>query len=1006
MVMDVITNPSLGPIMEVLSQTIEAIIEVSITSKNVLIKEKSFQELSSYLDRIIPLLRELNRKDISDSKGLENFVEILYRETKVAKQLIGDCRERNRFYLFVNSRSIAKRIEEITKEITHAMSCIPLASIDISVATREDIDQLVNNMRNAEFRAALAEEEILGKIESGIQERNVDRSYANNLLVSIAKAVGVPTDRAALKKEFEEFKSEIENLRLRKDKAEAIQMDQIIALLERAEVASSLEEREKRYLMKRASLGNQPLEPLQSFYCPITKEVMVDPVETPSGHTYERSAIEKWLEEQDGHLCPMTLTPLDTSMLRPNKTLRQSIEEWKDRNTMIILTSLKSRLSSGVDEEVLQCLEQLQDLCEQREMHREWIVLENYIPCLTKLLRAKNGDIRKRALVILCLLGKDNDDAKERIARVRNGMELIAKSLGRRIGEGKLAAALLLELSKCESVRKCIGNVQGCILLLVTMLSGDDNQAARYAKNILDNLSFSDDNVILMAKNNYFKYLLQRLSSGHEDVKIRMAKTLGEMELTDHNKSSLVEEGVLDLLLVLISHDNVEMSIVAIGALLNLSTLRKNSQEMIRKGVMRPLLDILFSHKSSQSLRELVAAVLVKLSQSTTVQHPGESQVLMLESDEDIYKLFSLINLTGPAVQENILQALYALCLSTSGITVREKLRQYSAVQVLVRLCELDDLSLRANAVKLLYCVTENNDGTAILEHVERSSIEVLLNVMRTSKDEEEIAYAMGIIAHLPDPTQISGWLLESGGGPIIFSFLPDDKNSCHQRSQLIENAVGAICHLTVPTNLQSQKKVAEAGIIPVLVQLLEVGTSLTRRQAAISLGQLSVSSPTLSRRIPRHQGFWCFSAIPEAGCPVHGGICTVESSFCLLEAGAVVPLVGVLGQPEPGACEAALDALLTLIDSERLQCGSKVLVEANALPVMIKLISGPPRLQEKVLSSLERIFRLVEIKQKYGPSAQMSLIDLTQRGNNSLRPLAARILAQLNVLHDQSSYF
>lgn len=93
-------------------------------------------------------------------------------------------------------------------------------------------------------------------------------------------------------------------------------------------------------------------------------------------------------------------------------------------------------------------------------------------------------------------------------------MELIAKSLGRRIGEGKLAAALLLELSKCESVRKCIGNVQGCILLLVTMLSGDDNQAARYAKNILDNLSFSDDNVILMAKNNYFKYLLQRLSSG------------------------------------------------------------------------------------------------------------------------------------------------------------------------------------------------------------------------------------------------------------------------------------------------------------------------------------------------------------------------------------------------------------------------------------------------------------------------------------------------------------
>ncbi|KAL2511252.1 RING-type E3 ubiquitin transferase [Abeliophyllum distichum] len=459
-----------------------------------------------------------------------------------------------------------------------------------------------------------------------------------------------------------------------------------------------------------------------------------------------------------------------------------------------------------------------------------------------------------------------------------------------------------------------------------------------------------------------------------------MAKTLGEMELTDHNKSSLVEEGVLDLLLVLISHDNIELRIVAIRALLNMSSLRKNGQEMIRKGVVRPLLDILYCHTSSQSLRELVAAVLLNLSLSTARQDSGESQVLVLESDEDMYKLFSLINLTGPAVQEKILRALYAMCLSPSGTTVREKLRQYSAVQVLVRLCELANLNLRANAVKLLYCVTEDNDDSAILEHVERSSIEVLLNVMKTSDDEEEIASAMGIIANLPDPTQVSGWLLELEAPPIIFRFLPDGNNSGHRNSQLIENAVGAICHLTVQTNLQSQKKVAEAGIIPVLVQLLEVGTSLTRRQAAISLRQLSVSSPMLSRRIPRHHGFLVL-------------LCYARGR--------------VLGEPEPGACEAALDALMTLIDSERLQSGSKVLVEANALPMMIRLISSPsPRLQEKVLSSLERIFRLVEIKQTYGPSAQMSLIDLTQRGNNSLRSLAARILAQLNVLHDQSSYF
>lgn len=103
---------------------------------------------------------------------------------------------------------------------------------------------------------------------------------------------------------------------------------------------------------------------------------------------------------------------------------------------------------------------------------------------------------------------------QERIAKVDDAIESIVRSLGRRVAERKLAVALLLELSKSNSVRDCIGNVQGCILLLVTMSSSDDGQAARDAQTLLENLSFSDQNVIQMAKTNYFKYLLQRLSTG------------------------------------------------------------------------------------------------------------------------------------------------------------------------------------------------------------------------------------------------------------------------------------------------------------------------------------------------------------------------------------------------------------------------------------------------------------------------------------------------------------
>lgn len=409
MAIDLIAD-SLVLASELISQVVESMLEVVVATNNVLVNKDSFRELATYMEKIVPILKELNQKNV-DSDVLNKSIEILNRETNAAKHLTLECGKRNKVYLLMNCRMIVNRLEKITKEISRALSLLPLASLDLASVTAEEIENLYNNMQRAEFKAAVVEEAILEKVETGIQERNVGRSYANNLLVLIAGAVGISTEKSVLKKELEEFKSEIENTRLRKDQAEAIQMDQIIALLERADAASSPKEKEIKYFTKRKSLGSQPLEPLQSFYCPITGDVMVDPVETSSGQTFERTAIEKWFA--DGNkLCPLTMTSLNTSVLRPNKTLRQSIEEWKDRNTMITIASMKPKLMSEEEEDGIHCLEQLQHLCEQREQHREWVILENYIPTLIQLLAEKSRDLRSRVLIILHILVKDNDDAK------------------------------------------------------------------------------------------------------------------------------------------------------------------------------------------------------------------------------------------------------------------------------------------------------------------------------------------------------------------------------------------------------------------------------------------------------------------------------------------------------------------------------------------------------------------------------------------------------------------
>ncbi|CAJ2663085.1 unnamed protein product [Trifolium pratense] len=997
-----------GPTSTAISQIIETISEFVTCASDALLEKDSFKELGTYLERIMPVLKELRREKVSDSETFNRAIDIMNRETREAKMLALECSKKSKVYLLMNCRSIVQKLENHTKELSKALGLLPLATSGLSAGILQEIGKICDNMEKAGFKAAIAEEEILEKIESGIRENNVNRSYANNLMTLIAEAVGITNEKSTIKVELEEFKKEIENARVDKKKAEAMQMDQIIALLERADAASSPSERKLKYFAKRQSLGSRILEPLQSFYCPITHDVMVEPVETSSDQTFERSAIEKWFEEGN-KLCPLTMIPLDTSVLRPNKTLKQSIEEWKDRNTMITIATLKEKIHQfGDDDEVINSLKTLQDLCEQREQHREWLMLEDYILVLIQILGSRNRDIRNHALVILCILAKDNEEAKERIVTVDNAIESIVHSLGRRPEERKLAVALLLELSKYDLAREHIGKVQGCILLLLTMSNGDDNQAAEDATELLDNLSYSDQNVILMAKANYFKHLLQRLSTGADDVKMIMAKTLAEMELTDHNKESLFAGGVLAPLLHLFLHNDLQVKTVATKALRNLSSLKTNGLEMIRQRAVRPLLDLLFHHSiHTSSLWEDVAAIIMQLAAST-ISQDAQTSVLLLDSDDDVFNLFPLVSVTQPGVQQNIIQTFYVLCQSPSSSHIRTKLNQCSAIPELVRLCENENLNLRASAVKLFSCLVESCDESIILENVGQKCINTLLKILESSSDEEEILSAMEIICHLPEIDQITQWILDAGILPIIYKSVQDGRDRDLQKSNLVEKAIGALRRFTVPTNLEWQKIAAETGIITVLVQLLESGTTLTKQRAATCLTEFSKSSVKLSRPIPKQKGLLCcFSTPKEIGCNVHGGICTVKSSFCLLEAQAIGPLTKNLGESDYGVCEASLDALLTLIEGDRIESGGKVLSKENAIPLIIKFLSSSSLgLQEKSLQVLESLFQLVEFKQMYGASAQMPLVDLTQRSNGRVRSMSARVLAHLNVLHDQSSYF
>jgi serine/threonine protein kinase len=77
-------------------------------------------------------------------------------------------------------------------------------------------------------------------------------------------------------------------------------------------------------------MNSDIIEPIpESLLCPIGYNLMMDPVVCSDGHSYDRIAIEEWL--QSHNTSPLTNEPLLHKNLIPNHTLRKIIDEFNQK---------------------------------------------------------------------------------------------------------------------------------------------------------------------------------------------------------------------------------------------------------------------------------------------------------------------------------------------------------------------------------------------------------------------------------------------------------------------------------------------------------------------------------------------------------------------------------------------------------------------------------------------------------------------------------------------------
>jgi hypothetical protein len=64
-----------------------------------------------------------------------------------------------------------------------------------------------------------------------------------------------------------------------------------------------------------------------NYVCPLTLQVMNEPMNDGCGHCFDRDAIVAWLEYHE--MCPISRKPITRRELRPSRALRSRIQKWK-----------------------------------------------------------------------------------------------------------------------------------------------------------------------------------------------------------------------------------------------------------------------------------------------------------------------------------------------------------------------------------------------------------------------------------------------------------------------------------------------------------------------------------------------------------------------------------------------------------------------------------------------------------------------------------------------------
>ncbi|KAK4777709.1 hypothetical protein SAY87_017896 [Trapa incisa] len=501
--------------------------------------KKHYCNLARRVKLLTPLFEEI--KEVKEPLPEETTTILLSLREAIlsAKELLRFGCEGSKIYLVVERDQIMKNFYEVTEKLEQALSRIPCEKLDIADEVKEQVELILTQFRRAKERIDPPDVQLYDDLSS-----------------LHGKSHDITADPAVLRRLAEK----LELMKIGQLKQESVALHDMVSDSggdpgEIFEKMSMLLKRIKDCVLtenpnvdlpagensfsqddsgEASRDGNHraPVTP-EDFRCPISLELMRDPVIVSTGQTYDRSSIEKWLEA--GHrTCPKTQQTLNNTVLTPNFVLRSLIDQWCEANGIELPKDASTSQSRP-------------NRSTYAASSAECAKIESFLNKLT----SPSLEEQRSAAEELRLLAKRNADNRVAIAKA------------------------------------------GAIPLLIRLLSTPDSRTQEHAVTALLNLSICDDNKGAIVSHGAVPGIVHVLKSGSMEARENAAATLFSLSVVDEYKVTIGTAGAIPPLVNLLSEGTQRGKKDAATALFNLCIYQGNKGKAVRARIVPTLMRLL-----------------------------------------------------------------------------------------------------------------------------------------------------------------------------------------------------------------------------------------------------------------------------------------------------------------------------------------------------------------------------------------------------------------------------